>query len=143
MIELFSTFFDRLSSHNPQRESMLKQLYQFKALLYANDLAVEKFLHDLQANKSPLKRDNSQTKKSSSIKPRAKHHSALAPCGHEIDADSDSRLCPTCNISVLSVRLPPTRISPSRSSSRSRSRSSERWRNSTTRTSSRRSRSSR
>ncbi|CAD8205914.1 unnamed protein product [Paramecium pentaurelia] len=68
MIELFSTFFDRLSSHNLQCEQMLKSLDQFKALLYANDGDIEKYFIDLNGQKSPLKRDSSQTKKSASIK---------------------------------------------------------------------------
>jgi hypothetical protein len=37
MIELFSTFFDRLTSTHPQREMMLKSLYHFKSHLYSND----------------------------------------------------------------------------------------------------------
>ncbi|CAD8213112.1 unnamed protein product [Paramecium octaurelia] len=101
MIELFSTFFDRLSSHNPQREQMLKSLYQFKALLYANDAGIEKYLHDLQGQKSPLKRDNSQTKKSSSIR---KEQEAISRhlkrktlgCGHEIEAMDQSGECIIC-----------------------------------------------
>ncbi|CAK92097.1 unnamed protein product (macronuclear) [Paramecium tetraurelia] len=101
MIELFSTFFDRLSSHNSQREQMLKSLYQFKALLYANDPGIEKYLHDLQGQKSPLKRDNSQTKKSSSVRkeqePIMRHPKRKTlGCGHEIDVVDSSGECLVC-----------------------------------------------
>ncbi|KAM3131881.1 hypothetical protein pb186bvf_016002 [Paramecium bursaria] len=103
MIELFSTFFDRLSSNHPQREQMLKSLYQFKALLYTNDSAAERFIQDIGGagqSKSPLKRDNSQTKKTSSVRkePQKANKSPfrrqIYSCGHEIDENYNR--CITC-----------------------------------------------
>lgn len=37
LIELFSTFFDRMCSNHPQRDTMIRELFQFKSYLYGND----------------------------------------------------------------------------------------------------------
>jgi hypothetical protein len=49
IIEVFSTFFDRMSSTHPNRDWMIKELYYFKDLVYNNDSSViENYFTSLQ-----------------------------------------------------------------------------------------------
>lgn len=54
LIELFSTFFDRMSSNHPHRDVMIKELYYFKSHLYSNDnQVIRSFLESISSQYKP------------------------------------------------------------------------------------------